>query len=48
VNACKYSANHLAKVSLAASDKQSLITVEDNGIGILKDNLATISAVLPA
>jgi signal transduction histidine kinase len=42
VNACKYSANHLAKVRLATSDRQLLITVEDNGIGISKENLATI------
>ncbi len=41
-NACKYSKNHIANVSLEFGKKNILITIQDSGIGIPPENLAHI------
>ncbi len=41
-NACKYSNNHLAKVTLSVKQQQIVITVEDEGKGISEHELQNI------
>ncbi len=42
INGCKYSNNKPVQVSLAATDTKVVITVEDQGVGIPKDEIAYI------
>jgi len=42
INACKYSDDHTARVGLQVNKNDLLVTVEDAGIGIPEDKLATI------
>jgi len=42
INACKYSEDHTASVSLAASDKEVVLMVTDTGIGIPEQELQYI------
>lgn len=42
INGCKYSSNKPVQVSLAATDSKVVITVEDHGVGIPKDDIAYI------
>jgi len=41
-NACKYSANHLAKIKLTVETKEISISIEDNGKGISENDLKNI------
>ncbi|WP_149242478.1 sensor histidine kinase [Dyadobacter sp. 32] len=41
-NACKYSADHTAKLFIAADSKQCIVKVTDHGIGISADDLPFI------
>ena len=41
-NACKYSANHLAKIKLTVETKEIIISVEDDGKGISENDLKNI------
>lgn len=42
INACKYSLNKPVPVSIAATDSKVVVTIEDQGIGIPKDEIAYI------
>jgi two-component system, OmpR family, sensor histidine kinase ArlS len=42
INSCKYSKDHLAVVELSVNDGYFLVTVEDKGIGIPKEELENI------
>lgn len=42
INGCKYSLNKPVLVSLAATDTKLVITIEDNGVGIPKEEIAYI------
>lgn len=42
INGCKYSKNKPVQVSIAATDTKAVITIEDQGIGIPKDEIAYI------
>lgn len=42
INGCKYSMNKPVLVSLAATDTKLVITIEDNGVGIPKEEIAYI------
>jgi two-component system, OmpR family, sensor histidine kinase ArlS len=41
-NACKYSANHLAKIKLTVETKEIIISIEDDGKGISENDLKNI------